>query len=385
MAYDVGRGDPAGPSRVPADSVSNRGLQVPARLDTSFSTAAGAAAAATSEVTPTLSSTSRQDSLLGDLPQFRPQSLHLPSPARHAHARARLARRWTTTSSPRADVNPLRTGGTAASTTATATAAETAATSTAAIAIPVRRPSALQRVASSIRRLTTHTSHPSGSRAAAEEGGEDWSVFGELMAHEGAALSLSQSAPLSPLSSSRSPSSSRARRSDAGEGVVPNMQVLLSAPVGEPGYTSSIRRTQSPTSDYHFEDYFPLEAEEVGDEERAAEGNYHDGVSSSDAGLRRSRMRVDSDTELLSSTSSYRGSSHKDRSLSRGKERSWQRLLHLPTLPTLYRNILKCSLAYFLGSLFTYYPPLAQFISELTQDSPGELYPSVMGHMVATV
>lgn len=357
MAHD-GRGDPAGTSSVPAaGSASNRGF--PVRLDTSFSSAPTA-----SEATSIPSSTSRRGSLLADQPQFRPQSLHLPSPAHHAHARAATAsgraslpRRWTT-SSPRTDADLLRAGGTAAT------------------AILMRRPSALQRVASSIRRLT-HTSPAPGSGA---EDDENWSVFGEVMAHEGA-----QPPPLSPLpSSSRSPSSSRPRRSDAGDGLVPNLQVRASTPVGgELGYTSSIRQTQSPTSDAHFEDYFPLEVEE-GDEEGLGGNNYHEGVSNSDAGLHPSRMRVDSaDTELLSSTSSYKGSSQKDRSLSRDKEGRWR--LHLPTLPTLYRNILKCSLAYLLGSLFTYYIPLAHFISELTQDSPGEKYPSVMGHMVATV
>ena len=136
-------------------------------------------------------------------------------------------------------------------------------------------------------------------------------------------------------------------------------------------------------SDGHFEDYAPLEEEE--EDEEGVEGNYHEGVSSLE---HPSRRHVDSDTDLLSSTSSYKGSSQRERSLSRGrgKERWWQQpLSYLPTLPTLYRNILKCSLAYLLGSLFTYYPPLAQFISELTQDSPAEKYPSIMGHMVATV
>lgn len=369
MAHD-GRGDPAGTSTAPPGSVSNRGF--PPRLDTSFSTAPAA-----SEATSTLSSsTSRHGSLLVDQPQFRPQSLHLPYPAHHAYARAaaaattasgraRLPRRWTTTSS-HPDADLMRGDGTAA------------------IAIPVRRPSALQRVASSIRRLT----HGSQSQASRAEGDDDgWSVFGEVMAHDGP--SQPPPAPLSPLSSSRSPSSSRARRSDAGDGVVPNLQVLVSTPVGgEPGYPSSlpsIRRTQSPMSDALFEDYFPLEVEEE-DEEEGAEGNYHEGVSNSDAGLHPSHSHVDSDTELPSTTS-YKGSSPRDRSLSRGKgkERWWQPQVHLPTLPTLYRNILKCSLAYLLGSLFTYYTPLAQFIADLTQDSPGEKYPSVMGHMVATV
>ncbi|KAF8269290.1 Fusaric acid resistance protein-like-domain-containing protein [Lactarius quietus] len=60
-------------------------------------------------------------------------------------------------------------------------------------------------------------------------------------------------------------------------------------------------------------------------------------------------------------------------------------LARVPALPTLYRNILKCSIAYFVGSLFTYYAPLSRFIAELTQDGPGEKYPSATGHMVATV
>ncbi|KAH9991812.1 Fusaric acid resistance protein-like-domain-containing protein [Russula vinacea] len=124
--------------------------------------------------------------------------------------------------------------------------------------------------------------------------------------------------------------------------------------VGDAGLTTSARRTLSPASDAHLEDYIPPveeEEEEVGrDNERG---------SSLETGL---HSHIYSDTD--SSTS---------------------RLPHLPTLPPLYRNILKCSLAYFLGSLFTYYAPLSRFIAELTQDGPGEKYPSAMGHMVTTV
>ncbi|KAH9949028.1 Fusaric acid resistance protein-like-domain-containing protein [Amylocystis lapponica] len=57
----------------------------------------------------------------------------------------------------------------------------------------------------------------------------------------------------------------------------------------------------------------------------------------------------------------------------------------LPTLPTVWRNVLKCSLAYFLGSLFTFSPYLSGFISDLTNYGPGEGIPSPSGHMVATV
>ena len=65
--------------------------------------------------------------------------------------------------------------------------------------------------------------------------------------------------------------------------------------------------------------------------------------------------------------------------------RNW--LSNLPTLTPLQRNILKCSIAYFIGSLFTFSPYLSGFISDLTSYGPsdGERVPSPAGHMVATV
>lgn len=332
---------PRSPSSSPLSS--NRGF--PPRLDTTATTTSSfATGAAPSEpISTPPSSSSRRASLS----QFRPQSLHLPSRIHQAHARAapaghaRQPRRWTS-SSPQVDADLLRPRVTSA-------------------AAAVSQPSALQRVASGIRRLTrtSLTQTPGG------EGGdeEDWSVFGEAMSHEGA----QPPPPPSPLSSSFS-----AQRSEVGvDGAVPAVHVLVPTPVGD---TYDIRRTQSPVSDH----YLPLGVE---DEERA-EGNHYDGASSLERGL-----HPPSDTELPSSISSSRDTDPKDqdRKLGRSRERWWRRLSHLPTLPTLYRNILKCSLAYLLGSLFTYYPPLSRFISELTQDSPGEKYPSAMGHMVATV
>ncbi|KAI0058126.1 hypothetical protein BV25DRAFT_1811380 [Artomyces pyxidatus] len=64
---------------------------------------------------------------------------------------------------------------------------------------------------------------------------------------------------------------------------------------------------------------------------------------------------------------------------------AWYSPSRIPNIPPLYRNILKCSTAYFIGSLFTYSPYLSRFIAELTSDGPGEIYPSPSGHMVATV
>jgi hypothetical protein len=136
-------------------------------------------------------------------------------------------------------------------------------------------------------------------------------------------------------------------------------------------------------SDDHLEDYIPSVVE---GEEREEEGQ--EGRSSLDRGLLASLSHADSVTDSsTTSLGSPTGVDQQDYSSLRGggKRSWWRRLSHLPTLPTLYRNILKCSLAYFLGSLFTYYAPLSRFIAELTQDGPGEKYPSAMGHMVATV
>ncbi|EIN11240.1 hypothetical protein PUNSTDRAFT_61905 [Punctularia strigosozonata HHB-11173 SS5] len=55
----------------------------------------------------------------------------------------------------------------------------------------------------------------------------------------------------------------------------------------------------------------------------------------------------------------------------------------MPTIPLLWRNILKCAVAYFIGSLFTFSPYLSRFITDVT--SSGEKRPSPSGHMVATV
>ncbi|KAF8143351.1 hypothetical protein K438DRAFT_1876211 [Mycena galopus ATCC 62051] len=53
----------------------------------------------------------------------------------------------------------------------------------------------------------------------------------------------------------------------------------------------------------------------------------------------------------------------------------WTRL---PTVPLVYRNIIKCAIAYFIASLFTFSP-------DLTTYGDGERRPSPSGHMVATV
>lgn len=63
----------------------------------------------------------------------------------------------------------------------------------------------------------------------------------------------------------------------------------------------------------------------------------------------------------------------------------WFSLQRLPPVPVLYRNIIKCAIAYFIASLFTFSPYLSSFISNLTTYNDGERRPSPSGHMVATV
>ncbi|KAJ7678691.1 hypothetical protein B0H17DRAFT_102075 [Mycena rosella] len=57
----------------------------------------------------------------------------------------------------------------------------------------------------------------------------------------------------------------------------------------------------------------------------------------------------------------------------------------LPAVPLLYRNIIKCAVAYFIGSLFTFSPYLSSFISDFNTYGDEERRPSPIAHMVATI
>ena len=61
----------------------------------------------------------------------------------------------------------------------------------------------------------------------------------------------------------------------------------------------------------------------------------------------------------------------------------WLPCVHIPEVPLLYRNILKCAIAYFIASLFTYVTPLSHLIGSITAE--GDKMPSPSGHMVATM
>ncbi|KAH9023559.1 hypothetical protein EDB83DRAFT_2429280 [Lactarius deliciosus] len=198
------------------------------------------------------------------------------------------------------------------------------------------RPSTLHRVASSIRRLTSSP----------DPTDDDWTVFGEAMTHD--------SAP--PLSSSPLPA---------------RAPLSLSLPIPgavETGYSG--RWTHSPVSDLHHDEHFPPPAEVAEEEEEEGLPVRRRGVQL-EYRPTRDAHNADSDTEPPSA--SLKDTIRDDSKPAGGAGRGL--LSRVPALPTLYRNILKCSLAYFLGSLFTYYTPLSRLIK----------YPSAAGHMVATV
>ena len=87
---------------------------------------------------------------------------------------------------------------------------------------------------------------------------------------------------------------------------------------------------------------------------------------------------ISNDYESDSSTSSEQSSRVKPSSW-------WSSPQRFPQIPRLYKNILKCGIAYFIASLFTFSPYLSRFIADITPYGPGNRRPSPSGHMVATV
>ncbi|KAF8134358.1 Fusaric acid resistance protein-like-domain-containing protein [Boletus edulis] len=57
----------------------------------------------------------------------------------------------------------------------------------------------------------------------------------------------------------------------------------------------------------------------------------------------------------------------------------------VPTIPLLWKNILKCSVSYFIGSLFTFHPSLSRFFGDLTSYGSGGGGPHPSAHMIATI
>lgn len=57
----------------------------------------------------------------------------------------------------------------------------------------------------------------------------------------------------------------------------------------------------------------------------------------------------------------------------------------VPTIPLLWKNMLKCSVAYFIGSLFTFHPWLSRFFGDLTSYGSGADGPYPSAHLIATM
>lgn len=59
--------------------------------------------------------------------------------------------------------------------------------------------------------------------------------------------------------------------------------------------------------------------------------------------------------------------------------------LQAPTIPVLWKNILKCAVAYLIASLFTFSPYLSGFLSDISTPGAGNGLPAPTGHMIATI
>ena len=181
----------------------------------------------------------------------------------------------------------------------------------------------------------------------------EWSVFGELMSGEGRG-----ERHLQVPSFSASGSFKHGAQTSSSSSITPTPSPIVE---GEP--SSFPETVQSPSQESQF----------VGPDNGQSYPSMERVFEPQTLNDRRSQSDSDSDDD----TNTRRSSSPKH---------SW--LSCLPTLPTLtplHKNILKCSVAYFIGSLFTFSPYLSGFITDITSNGPGDNLPSPSAHMVATV
>lgn len=187
-------------------------------------------------------------------------------------------------------------------------------------------------------------------RRGRNEHAQEWSVFGELMGQD------------QDDENRRAPSTSILRRPTARESIrdvlsvnyMPSQKTspISPKPPPSPGYdlnqpmTDEPERSQTPDSEDRVT--FASEAEESSHEDSSVTCSPE---NASEAKQKKTRF-------------------------------DW---LKIPTLTLVQRNILKCAIAYFVGSLFTFNPYLSSFIADLTNNGPEESRPSPSGHMVATV
>ncbi|ESK83383.1 hypothetical protein Moror_15634 [Moniliophthora roreri MCA 2997] len=169
----------------------------------------------------------------------------------------------------------------------------------------------------------------------------EWSVFGQLMENEGQLKS--------PISLKRK-RSKRDDRSGSGEAT--------------PGSLTN--------------SYFGGNIQSPVVQENIQANPFGDGTDRMESDSETSDSDSDTDTESTHSTSSLPR-------VQEPEEPKWYSPRRLTQIPVLYRNILKCSIAYFIASLFTYSPYLSGFMSDLIPYGTGGGKPLPSGHMVATV
>ncbi|KAG2015556.1 hypothetical protein CC2G_008817 [Coprinopsis cinerea AmutBmut pab1-1] len=67
------------------------------------------------------------------------------------------------------------------------------------------------------------------------------------------------------------------------------------------------------------------------------------------------------------------------------KKQKWSPFAWIPELSVAHKNVLKCAIAYFVASLFTFSPLLSGLFSDLISYGPGKHTPLPSGHMIATI
>ena len=260
---------------------------------------------------------------------------------------------------------------------------------------------------------------------------EEWTVFGQLM--EGHRAAVSSAASLKTRSLSR-PGRNRHRRSTvaipAGETISgtsviaqlkqpadrmtlqPSSSSTANAPRQLPASITPIdNRSASPPRSFKLnsgsmlssrhltEEPFPVIHAHEGEEALVA--HHHLSTEVSDTHISshydpngtmskkpRSRSPSESESSHSDSSDSDEGASEetppRPSTAANPTRRKWL-FFGLPTLTVLQRNVFKCSLAYFLASLFTLIPYLASFIADISSFGHGHGKPSPSAHMIATV
>lgn len=210
--------------------------------------------------------------------------------------------------------------------------------------------SATAPMSSGIKRLTQHNTHR-------QTPPHEWSLFGQMMENEG-------QLPPSPSGASHMTSTST---SSLGGGWTMRTS------------TSNARSEvlQSPLEEVNAEEVF--EVAHNGSTPSKIQGQEEPMMQGYDSAY-------DSDTSVSSqrTVGPSGGSAGRGVSVS-GSDRRWFSLGRVPTPTLVQRNVLKCAIAYFIASLFTFSPTLSNFIGDLTSYGPGSKGPSPSAHMVATM